>query len=141
MELESQSTAFFSIKPKFVTLISSGDKNYEFRKYIPSKQINHIIVYTTHPVGEIKYILSIETIVEYPDKIDENGEGNIDFNEGKKKSTYAYKIGSVYQLDKGIPLSYLRQRFRFSPPQRFIYGDSQLELLRFIESFPKRRII
>lgn len=140
LKLEAQSTIFLSIKPQFVSLISTGKKNHEFRKYIPHNLVKHIIVYTCCPVGEIRYILTIENIIKYPDKIDEQGVGNKDFNEGKKKSIYAYRIKNVYQLDEGISLSFLKNHFLFSPPQRFLYGTSQEDLLCHIGSLPKRRI-
>lgn len=140
LKLEAHSTIFFSIKPQFVSLISTGEKKHEFRKYIPHNLIKHIVVYTCCPVGEIKYILTIENIIKYPDKIDEQGVGNKDFNDGKKKSIYAYKIKNVYQLDEEIPLSFLKDQFLFSPPQRFLYGTSQEELLCYIDSLPKRRV-
>ena len=73
---------FISIKPIHLNKIVSGIKNYEFRNYIPKKDINKLYVYESYPTCSLKYILTIDKIVKYPDKIKENGYGNSDFNKG-----------------------------------------------------------
>ena len=42
---------FLSIKPKFLRLIETGEKNYEFRKYIPKKFFDRIYVYERDAPG------------------------------------------------------------------------------------------
>lgn len=136
--MEISSIILLSIKPQFVELIANKEKNYEFRRYKPSRDVSTIVVYTSSPVKEIRYILDIDDIVEYPQQIDESGIGNSDFNEGKKKSRYAYRIKAVYELEKSVSLSVLKDKFGFYPPQRYIYGNSITELIEFIFKIEKK---
>lgn len=128
---------YFSIKPEFVSLIAKKDKNYEFRKYIPKKHPKTIIIYTTSPVCEIRYLAEIDTIIEYPSRIPENGYGNSDFNAGKKRSKFAYHICKLYELDNPINLYTLKSAFSFSPPQSYAYSSKYDELTSYISHLPK----
>jgi len=139
--MDINSILLLSIKPQFVKLIANKEKNYEFRRYKPKRDISTIVVYTSSPTREIRYILDIDTIIKYPQQIDENGIGNSDFNKGKKKSIYAYRIKHVYELEKSVSLSILKEKFGFNPPQRYIYGDNMPELIKFVSNINKRRII
>lgn len=132
---------YLSIKPNFVALIASGEKNHEFRKYIPKRVFKNVIVYTTTPVAEIRYILEIDNITKYPDKIQSKGVGNEEFSSGKKRSNYAYRIARVWKLKQEIPLNVLKQDFGFCPPQRFLYGNANKELTDFILAAEKVRVL
>ena len=99
---------FISIKPEFTKRIEIGEKNYEFRKYIPKERFDKLYVYETVPTCSLKYILTIDKIVEYPNKISEKGYGNDDFNNGLKKSKFAYHILKVEKLDNPISLKELK---------------------------------
>ena len=81
---------YLSIKPKFTRKIETGEKDHEFRKYIPKEAIDTLFVYETVPTCQLKYIIELGKIIEYPDKINERGYGNSDFNAGLKQSKYAY---------------------------------------------------
>ena len=123
---------FISIKPCFTKKIESGEKNYEFRKYIPKKSINKLYVYESSPTCQIKYILYIDKIVEYPNKIDEQGYGNKDFNNGLKKSKYAYHIAKIEKLNKPLALTVLKKDYGFCAPQSFAYGSKYPKLVDYI---------
>lgn len=125
---------YLSIKPKFVSLIVKGEKNYEFRKYIPKRKFSKIYIYETLPKAEIKYVVEIEKIIKYPDKIIEPGYGNDDFNNGIKKSKYAYKLGKIKKLKNPIQLKELKEKYNFCPPQSYTYAESQRELTNYIEN-------
>ena len=112
---------FISIKPEFTKLIEIGEKNYEFRKYIPKEKFDILYVYETAPTCSLKYILTIDEIIEYPIKIPENGYGNEDFNNGLKKSKFAYHILKVEKLDNPISLKKLKSKFGFTAPQSYAY--------------------
>ncbi len=43
----------FSIKPKYVERILSGEKKYEFRKRIWKKQVDRVFIYASSPVKKI----------------------------------------------------------------------------------------
>lgn len=119
---------YISIKPQFTKLIETGEKNYEFRKYIPKKEFDTLFVYETVPTCALKYIIDIDEIVEYPNKIDEKGYGNLDFNNGLKKSKYAYHIKGVKKLVKPIPLKLLKEEYEFAAPQSYAYDDRYMKL-------------
>ncbi len=119
---------YISIKPQFTKLIETKEKNYEFRKYIPKEEIDTLFVYESSPTSALKYIIKLDEIIEYPTKILEPGYGNEDFNNGLKKSKYAYKIKQVYMLEKPIKLEVLKQKHGFSAPQSYAYCNRYQKL-------------
>lgn len=101
-----------SIKPQFVGKIVTGEKNYEFRKYIPKKGIDRLWIYTSSPISALEYVADIDEIITYPDKISKVGFGNDDFNCGIKKSKNAYSIAHLYRLETPLNLKFLKDKFR-----------------------------
>ena len=132
---------FISIKPEFTKKIEIGEKNYEFRKYIPKEEFNKLYVYETVPTCSIKYILTIDKIIEYPNKIDEKGYGNDDFNNGLKKSKFAYHISKVEKLDNPIYLKDLKNKFGFAAPQSYAYDTRYPELVDYINTLSKKVVV
>lgn len=132
---------FLSIKPEFTKKIELGEKNYEFRKYIPKEEINILYVYETVPTCSLKYILTIDKIIEYPNKILEKGYGNEDFNNGLKKSKYAYHILKVEKIDNPIPLKELKSKFGFVAPQSYAYDTRYPELVNHVKTLSKKVVI
>ncbi len=132
---------YVSIKPKFTKKIETGEKNHEFRKYIPKEAIDTLFVYETVPTCQLKYIIEVEKIVEYPNKINELGYGNADFNAGLKKSKYAYEIKHVDLLESPIALKELKDVYGFAPPQSYAYDDRYVELTNDIKLAKVKRLI
>lgn len=132
---------YLSIKPKFTQKIETGEKNYEFRKYIPKNEINMLYVYETVPNCCLKYVIELGTIIEYPNKILKAGYGNEDFNNGLKQSKYAYEIKKLYKLERPIKLIELKEKYGFAPPQSYAYDDRYPELTEEIKIAKKTRII
>lgn len=132
---------YVSIKPKFTKKIETGEKNHEFRKYIPKEAINTLFVYETVPTCQLKYIIEVEKIVEYPNKINELGYGNADFNAGLKKSKYAYEIKHVDLLESPIALKELKDVYGFAPPQSYAYDDRYEKLTNDIKLAKVKRLI
>lgn len=131
---------YLSIKPKFTKKIETGEKDHEFRKYVPKEIIDTLFVYETVPTCQLKYIIELEKIVEYPNKINELGYGNADFNAGLKQSKYAYEIKHVDLLEKPICLKELKEVYDFSPPQSYAYDDRYEKLTNNIKSAKVKRI-
>lgn len=52
-----------SIKPEFVARIFSGDKKFEFRKIIPSIQIDKIYIYATRPICAVVGCANVSGII------------------------------------------------------------------------------
>lgn len=132
---------YISIKPKFTKKIETGEKDHEFRKYIPKEAIDTLFVYETVPTCQLKYIIQLGKIVEYPDKINELGYGNADFNEGLKKSKYAYEIKHVDLLEKPICLKELKEVYGFTPPQSYAYDNRYEKLTNDIKLAKTKRLI
>ena len=132
---------FISIKPEFTKRIEIGEKNYEFRKYIPKEDFDKLYVYETVPTCSLKYVLTIDKIIEYPNKIPEKGYGNTDFNAGLKKSKFAYHILKVEKLDNPISLKELKSKFGFTAPQSYAYDTKYIELVNFINNSSKKVMI
>lgn len=123
-----------SIYPKFTNLIKTGEKNYEFRKYVPKRGVNRLWIYSSSPACSLEYVAEIDKIVEFPEKIAEKGIGNDDFNNGLKKSKFAYHIKHLYRLASPLSLERLRSEFGFSAPQSYFYLDSNDELKDYLQS-------
>ncbi len=132
---------FLSIKPEFTKKIEIGEKNYEFRKYIPKEEFNILYVYETVPTCSLKYIITVDKVLEYPDRIPEKGYGNEDFNNGLKKSKYAYHILKVEKLDNPISLKELKSKFGFVAPQSYAYDTRYPELVDHINTLSKKMVI
>lgn len=123
---------YVSIKTTAVEKIINKIKNHEFRNYIPKREFDTLYVYTTSPKSELKYLLKIEKIIEYPNQIMEQGDGNLEFNNGQK-AKFAYKIKDIYELENSISLNALKVEYGFTPPQSYAYADRYPELTRTIE--------
>lgn len=131
---------YVSIKQGPTSKIVQGIKNYEFRNYIPKKSFKFMYIYVTAPQSQLKYIIEIGKIVKYPEKLELDGDGNFDFNQGKK-SKYAYSIIKVYELTNPISLQELKNKFDFVPPQAFSYAETYPELTRYMLIAEKELII
>ena len=122
-------TVLLPIKPKYVSLIMSGEKRYEFRKVKPKREgINKMIIYATSPimkvVGEVEVldILYDEKELVFS-KTKDNPELDKDafFRYFKNsKDACAYKIGNVTKYDHYKDLKDLNINY---VPQSFIYLD------------------
>ena len=131
---------YVSINPEPPFKIVQGTKNHEFRNYIPKKSFKFLYVYVTAPQSKLKYVIEIGDIVKFPEKLDSDGDGNHDFNLGKK-SKYAYPIIKVYELVCPISLEELKKKFGFVPPQAFSYAETFTELTEYLSKAEKTIII
>ena len=115
-----------SIKPEYVAKIFNMTKRYEFRKRIPHKPIEKVVVYSTDPeqsvVGEFE-VLEIITMKPSPLWEKTKKEAGISRAKFRKyfhgcKNSYAYKIGRVtlYENPKKLEEFGINQA-----PQSFIY--------------------
>lgn len=132
---------YISIKPEFTKRIETGEKNYEFRKYISKQEIDTLFVYESSPTCKLKYILELGDIVEYPNKIKKEGYGNEDFNNGLKKSKYAYEIKKVFALKTPITLDELRKKYSFVPPQGYAYAAKYQKLTDELSNAELERLV
>lgn len=140
MNNEINDGIYVSINPEPISKIMQGIKDYEFRNYIPKKSFKFLYVYVTAPQSELKYVIEIGDIVKYPAKLQSEGNGNMEFNQGKK-SKYAYPIIKVYELVDPISLTELKDKFSFVPPQAFSYSETFAKLTKCISEAEKVIVI
>lgn len=108
-----------SIKPEYTNLIELKEKTFEFRNYlIPN--IKYMTIYESN-TSCIKYIMEVSKPICYPNKIDEDGIGNKEFNLGSYK--YAYPIVHLKKLEKPITLTEMRNKYNAFTPQKYVYMD------------------
>ena len=121
-------TILLSIKPEYADLIFSGRKKYEFRKHLPRKNVDRIVVYSTSPVqrviGEVQVLGSFAMT---PDSLWEmtkglSGISQVKYREYFKECTtaYAFQLGQtqLYEAPKTLEEMALK-----SAPQSFVYLD------------------
>ena len=130
---------FISIRGEHTDRIERLIKNYEFRNYIPKRSIDYLIVYETLPSSCIKYIIELGDIIKYPNKIDEDGYGNREFNKGLK-TKYAYQIKHLYKLKEFINLDILKNKYKFTPPQGYAYFDKYIDLYEDVFNMEMEKI-
>lgn len=121
-------TILLSIKPEYIERILDGSKEYEFRKKLPHKEVNKVVMYSTDPdqcvVGEFEVI---ETISMKPTPMWEHTKLKAGISRSKYRNyfhgcetAYAYRIGKVTQYEERKKL----QDYNISQaPQSFIYLD------------------
>ncbi|KAM7219241.1 hypothetical protein V8F06_005410 [Rhypophila decipiens] len=121
----------------FTSLVLSGQKTYEFRKYRLKPTIKRVWFYRTAPYSSITHIAEIapahvwSTDGPLPD---EDGVGNKEYNDLRQVKQwrsrfgeFAYRILAVWELREGIPLRKMKERYGIKgPPRGLVYLPSQL---------------
>jgi hypothetical protein len=113
--------------------IASGQKTYEFRSYRLADSVKRVWFYRTAPRSSIEYICEIlpgQTRNPGDPALEEDGLGNKEFN-GRHKDweryDFAYKIISVYKLDKPVTLNDLKTLYGIgSAPRGLVYVPPSL---------------
>lgn len=123
-------TILLAIKPEYVERIFSGIKHYEFRKRLPRKDIEKIIVYATHPI--MKVIGEVE-VVDYifgsPTAVWEQTKKNAGISREKYreyfkdcKTAYAFHLGKTKIYDEPKVLNDFGIT---TAPQSFVYIEEK----------------
>lgn len=122
-----------AMQEPYMQQIVDGKKNYEFRKYRLKPSVKRIWFYRTAPYSSIEYICEIEPAATRDPGdplLDEEGLGNKEFNtrhEDWDGYDFAYKILSVYQLEKPITLKDLKTDHGMgSAPRGMVYTPQSL---------------
>ena len=123
--LKEYTTILMPIKPIHAHKIMNGTKKYEYRKVLPKKNINKMVIYATTPIKKIIGEVVVEDIiVDSVDNILNMTKGSISKDKffsyyKNNKFAVAYKLGRVtkYEKDlKDININYY--------PQSYVYLDS-----------------
>lgn len=123
-----QTKVLLSIKPEFANKIFTGEKKYEYRKFLfKNVNVKGVIVYASNPIkkviGEFEIV---EVISDSPEKIWEkthkqSGISKYYFEKytNSKDTIYALKIGRTLKYEKQLNL---KDDFNVHfAPQSFIY--------------------
>ena len=114
---ESTTDVVMAIQDPYMDQIINGTKNYEFRKYCLKPDVKRIWFYRNAPHSALTHVCEIlpahtrnpgDTALEGDAALEEDGIGNAEFNSRHKDwdgYDFAYKILSVYELRKPIPLT------------------------------------
>ena len=119
--------ALLSIKPEFAEKIFSGEKGFEFRKAIFSREVSCIVLYVTAPVGKIVGEFKVLNILE--DTPASLWEKTCDHAGVSKQFFFSYFKGrqKAFAIEIGSPRKYTcaidpyAQGRKFFPPQSFRY--------------------
>lgn len=115
-----------SINPKYVKRILSGEKKYEYRKFLCREDVSKIIIYETSPVKRIVAEAEIEKIIidevsKVWDRTKEYSGIDKDFYEiyykGKEKA-FAYQLKNVISYENPKSLADIGVKFA---PQSYCY--------------------
>jgi predicted transcriptional regulator len=116
-----------SIKPEYANKILDGSKRYEFRKVLPSKEIDKVYLYATMPLGKIIGEFTCEGIIsDTPEQLWKKTKMHsgitkhffYDYFRGRKVA-HAIKTGAAKRYN--APLSIQAFAPFTSPPQSFCY--------------------
>lgn len=115
-----------SIKPEFVARIFSGDKIFEFRKVIPTAQVDKIYIYATRPICAVVGCATVSGIISGAPQDVWNktkkyagiGRDFFDSYFSGRPQAYAYCLDNVIKYNVPCSLS----EFGISAaPQNFVY--------------------
>ena len=121
-------TILLSIKPEYANRIFDGQKQYEYRKRIPKKEVSKIVVYSSAPeqavIGEIEVI---KTLKMKPSPLWNSTKANAGISRSKYRKyfsgctmAYAFVIGSSEKYPTSKSLADFNIQ---SAPQSFVYLD------------------
>jgi predicted transcriptional regulator len=128
---QPSSVALLSIHPQYAESILDGRKRVEFRKSGFTRNVRHVIIYSTQPVGAVVGIFETEEIVsKKPEDLWEEfapvgGIDRSDFHNYYKGRNigFSIKIKRARRLSHPVSLETLRVK---RPPQNFNYIDWEL---------------
>lgn len=117
-----------SINPEYSLQILQGTKKYEFRRQIPKRQVDEILIYSTSPEMKIVGSVKVNSIIKNtPQLLWEETKEYAGICKEKfftyfigKENAFAYKLGEVTIFDP--PQRLLDFDIKVAP-QSFIYLD------------------
>lgn len=123
-------TVLLSIKPEFAEKLLSGEKRFEFRRVIPKRDVERVVVYASSPVCRIVGEFTVLRVVSasprtlWRETRSHAGITRRYFNAYFKGRTeaHAFEVETVLRYDDPIDPRRINRDFR--PPQSFVYLDS-----------------
>lgn len=127
-------TIILSIHPSHIEKILSGEKQYEYRKRIPT-DIRHIVVYATAPIKMIVAFIEIDSIIkDTPEVVWKKTKNHAGISKdffmhyfADYQDSYAIKFRTVLKLKTPKTLMCLENNI--SAPQSYVYLKGTIEEL------------
>lgn len=128
----SKTTIILSIHPRHIEKIFTGEKMYEYRKYLP-EGIKYIIVYATAPIKLVVAIIEIEEVIKGDiEKVWNTTHERAGITKtfylkyfDNRQNAYAAKFKSVHRLKTALPLSNISSNIH--APQSYVYCDGNIK--------------
>ncbi len=126
----SNKAVLFSIKPKYVSLISSGEKKYELRRKCPKvKEGDLALVYETSPTMSLVGAFVIGSVVRkskaslWKQVGKYSGVSHMEFMEYFEgcEIASAIQISQYWPLEQRVSLQQMRELNKIEPPQSYRY--------------------
>jgi len=116
-----------SIKPEFAEKILSGEKRFEFRRVMPKREVQHVVVYASSPVRRLVGEFTVRRIVTAsPSKLWRLTRSHAGISKGyfddyfrDRSEAHAFEIGEVRLYER--PLDPRKMSPAFRAPQSFVY--------------------
>jgi predicted transcriptional regulator len=129
-----------SIKPEFADKILSGEKRFEFRRVMPKRDVERIVVYASSPVCRIVGEFTVRGVVTASPRglwrLTRAHAGipkhYFDAYFRGKEEAHAFEVGEAQGYDEPIDPRKIDPAFR--APQSFVYLDSLAQLERGLRS-------
>lgn len=120
------SKILLAIKPEYVERILKQEKLFEFRKRLPTRPVDTILIYCTYPIMKVVASVKVIDIIKgSPTAVwtQTKHAAGISRTHYRKyfhgvKTAYAYSLGEVSQFD--IPLD-IKHFGIIAAPQSFVY--------------------
>ncbi|KAI1304032.1 hypothetical protein F5Y03DRAFT_181108 [Xylaria venustula] len=111
-----------SLHPEHIARIVDRTKNHEFRVWKIPQQVSRIWIYVTRPESQLRYMCLFSEPKAPGELEDEEGVGNVDFNQGKMAAKFAYEILQVYELNNPVSLDEMKRKgWVAGAPQKYTY--------------------
>ncbi|KAI1116413.1 hypothetical protein F5Y14DRAFT_406575 [Nemania sp. NC0429] len=118
----THSDIMVSLHPEHIGRIVDRTKNHEFRAWKIPQQVSRVWIYITRPESQLRYMCLFGEPKTPGEIEDENGIGNVDFNQGKKAAKFAYPILQVYELNNPVSLDEMKKKgWVAGAPQKYTY--------------------
>lgn len=123
-------SVLLSIKPEFAEKILSGEKRFEFRRVMPKRDVDRVVVYASSPVCRIVGEFTVRRVVTAsPKQLWRLTRTHAGIQKryfeayfmGRDKA-HAFEIDQAQRYDEPIDPRKVRRSFR--APQSFVYLDS-----------------
>lgn len=119
--ISHRSDIIVSIYGEHVKRMVERTKTHEFRSWKMPESVHRVWVYITKPASELRYMFLMGP-PRTRGEIDDDGIGNVEFNQGKKKAaTYAYEVLQIYELNNPVSLETMKQHGWPTAPQKYAY--------------------